>query len=186
MQEIDLTNVQESGDYKKPRAGAYPCVITKVEDVPLNQDTGKGNYLRIHYDIADGEFKGYYAGLRKRYPDSNTIGSYIRSYKQSALGMFKRMCSAVSHSNGNFVFDAKTNKDEQTLVGKKIGLIFGEEEYYSNAGELKTRTYVYSECPIDKIASGDFRVPELKKIKEEQNVNDFVNVAPGTEGEVPF
>lgn len=184
MKSIDLTNVQESGDFARPTAGGYICKIVKVEDIPLDKKTDKGDYLRIHYDIAEGEFKDYYEGLRERYPESNTIGSYIRSYKPKAQGMFKRMCSAVSKSNGNFVFDAKTNTDEQSLVGKKIGLVFAEEEYYSNAGELKTRLYVASEYPIDKIQSGDFRTPTLKKLKEENT--DFVNVPTGTEGEVPF
>ena len=54
----------------------------------------------------------------------------MKSYKPKALPMFKRFCSAVSKSNGNYVFDAGVvNSDEKTLVGKLIGLIFQEEEY---------------------------------------------------------
>lgn len=182
MQTIDLTNVQESGDSRRPTPGGYACKITKVEDVPLDNSTGKGNYLRIHYDITDGEFAGYYDGLRERYPESKTIGSYIRSYKEKALGMFKRFCSAVSKSNGNYVFDAKTNSDEQSLVGKKIGLVFGEEEYYSNSGEKKTRLYVAREYKLDDITSGNFTTPELKKLKEDND--DFV--ASTASDEMPF
>lgn len=184
MKAIDLTNVQESGDGQRLPAGGYVCAITKVEDIPLDKKTGKGDYLRIHYDIVEGEYTGYYASLRERFPESNYIGSYIRSYKEKALGMFKRFCSAVSKSNGNYVFDAKTNSDEQSLVGKKLGIILGEEEYYSNAGEKKTRLYVKSECPVEKIESGDFKVPALKKLDEADT--GFINVPEGTNEEVPF
>ena len=53
-------NVQaSSGEFARPTAGGYICLITNVEDVPMNAQ-GKGDYLRIEYDIADGEFKGYY------------------------------------------------------------------------------------------------------------------------------
>ena len=96
--------------------------------------------------------------------------------------MFKRFCSAVSKSNGNYVFDAKTNSDEQSLVGKKIGLVFGEEEYYSNSGEKKTRLYVAREYKLDDITSGNFNTPELKKLKEDND--DFV--APAASDEMPF
>ena len=96
--------------------------------------------------------------------------------------MFKRFCSAVSKSNGNYVFDAKTNADEQTLVGKKIGLVFGEEEYYSNSGEKKTRLYVAREYTLEDITAGKFKVPETKKLKEEDN--SFV--APPATDDIPF
>ena len=185
MKTLDLTNVQESGDNQRPAPGGYVCQIVKVEDIPLDPKTDKGNYLRIHYDITEGDFAGYYAGLRERFPESSTIGSYIRSYKEKALGMFKRFCSVVSNSNGNYVFDAKTNSDEQTLVGKKVGLVLGEEEYYSNAGELKTRLYVVREYTVDDIHGGKFKTPDLKKLNQDND--GFVStIAPGTNEEVPF
>ena len=33
MKKIDLTNVQEAGEFNRPGAGAYICTIVKVEDV---------------------------------------------------------------------------------------------------------------------------------------------------------
>ena len=78
--------------------------------------------------------------------------------------MFKRFCTAVSRSNGKYVFDGgKVNSDEKTLKGKKVGLILGEEEYEGNDGTIKTRLYVVREFSIDKI--GEQKVPELKKLK---------------------
>lgn len=168
MKKIDMTNVQEAGEFKRPGAGAYICGITKVEDVSDKE------YLKVTYDIIDGEFKGYYKEMRENNPEWAWAGAYVKSYKTAALPMFKRFCTAVSRSNGNFVFDGNTvNADEQTLVGKKIGLLFGEEEYYGNDGELKTRLYVVREFSIDKL--GEQKVPELKKIKEDRPKESSTN-----------
>ena len=168
MKKIDMTNVQEAGEFKRPGAGAYICGITKVEDVSDKE------YLKVTYDIIEGEFKGYYKEMRENNPDWAWAGAYVKSYKTAALPMFKRFCTAVSRSNGNFVFDGNTvNADEQTLVGKKIGLFFGEEEYYGNDGELKTRLYVVREFSTDKL--NEQKVPELKKIKEDKPKGSSAN-----------
>lgn len=168
MKKVDLTNVQEAGEFKRPGAGAYICGIVKAEDVADKE------YLKITYDIIEGEFKGYYKEMRENNPEWTWAGAYVKSYKSAALPMFKRFCTAVSRSNGNFVFDGNTvNSDETTLKGKKIGLLLGEEEYYGNDGEKKTRLYVVREFSIDKI--GEQKVPELKKIKEEKPTESSAN-----------
>lgn len=168
MKKVDLTNVQEAGEFKRPGAGAYICGIVKAEDVADKE------YLKITYDIIEGEFKGYYREMRENNPEWTWAGAYVKSYKSAALPMFKRFCTAVSRSNGNFVFDGNTvNADESTLKGKKIGLLLGEEEYYGNDGEKKTRLYVVREFSIDKI--GEQKVPELKKIKEEKPTESSAN-----------
>lgn len=160
MKAIDTTNVQEAGEFKKPGPGAYICTLEKVEDVPEKE------YLKITYDIAVGEFAGYYKEMRENHPEWTWAGSYCRSYKEKALGMFKRFCSAVSKSNGNFIFDGgAVNADEKTLAGKKIGLIFQAEEYYGNDGEKKTRLIINREFPVPELESQ--KIPAPKLLKEE-------------------
>jgi hypothetical protein len=186
MKSIDLTNVQESTDRERLAAGPYVCKITGVEDVPINPNTGKGDYLRIHYDIAEGDFAGYYEGLREAHPDWTYIGTYIRSYKEAALGMFKRFCSAVSKSNGNYVFDGQKNADETTLVGKKVGLVLQEEEYIGNDGSRKKRLIVNKEFPINEIEKQ--KVPEAKLLPAENTTtkpdDGFMTVVDSEE--LPF
>ena len=186
MKSIDLTNVQESTDRERLTAGAYICKITGVEDVPINPNTGKGDYLRIHYDIAEGDFAGYYEGLREAHPDWTYMGSYIRSYKEAALGMFKRFCSAVSKSNGNYVFDGQKNADETTLVGKKVGLVLQEEEYIGNDGSRKKRLIVNKEFPINEIEKQ--KVPDAKLLPAEDTTtkpdDGFMTVVDSDE--LPF
>ena len=179
MKAIDLTNVQEAGDFSRPTPGAYVCTITSAVDVPEKE------YLIIGYDIAEGEFKGYYTKMREDHPDWTSAGTYYKSYKPTALGMFKRMCSAVSKSNGKFVFDGKTNSDEKTLIGKKIGLVFQEEEYYGNDGEKKTRLIINKECAVDDVPTQ--KIPALKAIKEDPvDVATNVPAAPEGQDSVPW
>lgn len=183
MRKINMKDVKEAGDFTRPDPGAYICVIKNVEDIQSKE------YLKVTYDIAEGEFKGYYDEMRENNPDWVWAGAYTKSYKPSALPMFKRFCTAVSRSNGSFIFDGdEVNADEKTLIGKKVGLLLGEEEYYGNDGEKKTRLYVNREFSVDKLK--DQKVPKLKTLKEETTSaapdDGFVNVPAGTPEETPF
>lgn len=185
MEPINLQDVQEAGTgANRLPAGGYVVIIEKVENF------SEKKYLRVTYDIAEGDFSGYYGQLRKDHPDWNEsgwLGAYVKSYKPAALPMLKRFCSAVSHSNGNYVFDLNNNSDEQSLVGKFIGIVFREEEYYGNDGSLKTRLSVAYECSADKIRNGDFKIPDVKRMKQESVSDDgFMKIPEGSESAVPF
>jgi hypothetical protein len=151
------------------------------------EDIDDKEYLKVEFDIAEGEFKGYYAKTREDHPDWDwmSAGRYVKSYKKAALPMFKRFCSAISKSNGSFIFDGNSvNADEKTLIGKHIGLIFQEEEYYSNSGDKRTRLNVYSECAVDKIS--EQKVPKLKALKEEPEAPSATGFVPADEVKVPW
>jgi hypothetical protein len=179
MKQINMEEVKAVGDFSRPSAGAYICKITEVEDIEDRE------YLKITYDIDQGEFKGYYTELRENHPDWDWAGVFARSYKPAAFGFFKRFCEAVSKSNGKYIFDAgKINSDETTLVDKKIGIVFQEEEYYGNDGSLRTRLIVNKEFPIDKL--NDQKVPPVKKVARPATEFVSVDVAEGTDAEVPF
>lgn len=179
MKRLDLSNVREAGEFEKVPAGAYICVITKVEDFE------KQEKLVVYYDIAEGEYAGHYERTRNE-KGWDWYGRYTKSYKTTAQRFFKRFCTSVSKSNGNFVFDAgAVNADEQTLVGKKIGLVFQEEEYYSNSGDKRTRLIVDHEFSISKIA--DQKTPAPKLLPEEPAGSDaFMSIPDGIEEEMPF
>ena len=184
MKKVNLSNVQEPTDNTRLPAGGYVCKITKVEDFP------KKEYLYMEYDIAKGDFAGYYEALNERLGFWG--GRFYKSYKETALGMFKRMCTAVSNSNNGFVFDGDTNADESTLVGKLIGLVLREEEYIGNDGNIKTRLIVDSEVSVDDIISGNFKVKELKKLPEEKRTtadtkdDSFMEIPKSSGDDLPF
>lgn len=183
MKHIDMSNIQEAGDFTTLPAGVYICVIRDVEDVSDKE------YLKITYDIAEGEFKGYYDDIRGNHPDWAWTGAYVKSYKEKALPMFKRFCTAVSRSNGSFIFDGNTvNADERTLIGKKIGIVLGEEEYWSNSGDKKTRLYVFKEFPISQV--DDQKIPNKKMIKDDdadkKELDGFMTVPDSSMEEIPY
>ena len=178
----NIDSVQEAGDSRRLPAGGYICKYTNVED------NSEKNYLYMEFDIAEGEFKGYYKELEERLDFWG--GRCYRSYTEKALPMFKRMCSAVTKSNKGFIFDGNEHCDESTLIGKKIGMILGEEEYIGNDGSVKTRLYVAREVDVADIKSGKFKVPALKKLPnsadETKNDDSFMNIPDDADEETPF
>ena len=47
-----------TGEFKRPTPNGYICKITFADDYPFDANTGKGDYLKIEYDIASGELGG--------------------------------------------------------------------------------------------------------------------------------
>ena len=96
-----------TGEHSRPTAGGYACKIIDVEDVAMNPQTGKGDYLKIDYDIAFGDFNGSYKKQFDRW-GGYWKANFIRSYKEKAQGMFKhfinvaQVCSLDDIENGNF------------------------------------------------------------------------------------
>jgi hypothetical protein len=154
MKNIDWNSVQEAQEFSRLPVGGYICGIVRVEDVPEKE------YLRIEYDIADGQFKNYYRQQAQRNPDWKWGGVLIRSYKETAQPFFKAFITSVEKSNAGYKF----SNDENTLVRKLVGLVLGEEEYQKQNGDIATRLYVAQVHSVDAIKKGEFKVPELKKL----------------------
>lgn len=178
MKKINWKNVEEAKEFEKLPAGGYVCGITAVEDVPEKE------YLRIEYDIAEGEFKNHWRDLYTNHGFWG--GNFIKSYKEKAMPFFKGFLTAIENSNPGFSADYFDN-DESELKRKLIGLVIGLEEYKANDGKIKTRTYVDSVRSVDSIKKGDFEVPELKKyLAEETKVNDSGFMPVESNDDLPF
>ena len=154
----NFDKIQESGSFEKLPVGGYIIKILAVDDVPEKE------YLKIFFDINDGEKKGFFqkafkedTRAEKKWPNA---GSCIRSYKEKALPMFKGFTNAIENSNKGY----KWNFDEKSLVNKVVGVVIGEEQYLNQKGQVRTRTYVSAVRSVDTIKKGDFTVPELKKL----------------------
>ena len=171
MKAIDLNNVQEAQEFERVKPGGYVCVITSVEDMPEKE------YLKIEYDIAAGDLKDYYRTL---YNNRGFWGaSTIKSYKESALPFFKGFITAVEESNTGYHWD----NDESKLVGKKVGMVLGEEEYEAKDGSIKTRLYVSNIRSVQKITAHDFKVPALKKLKNSSYRDKPAQIPAGDMGD---
>ena len=198
----NFDKIQESGSFEKLPVGGYIIKILAVDDVPEKE------YLKIFFDINDGEKKGFFqkafkedTRAEKKWPNA---GSFIRSYKEKALPMFKGFTNAIENSNKGY----KWNFDEKSLVNKIVGVVIGEEQYLNQKGQVRTRTYVSAVRSVDTIKKGEFTVPELKKLdatkvssshtkqddfvdpfanqSNETASNPFDNAATPTEDSVPW
>ena len=162
MKKINLANVEEFKEYENPTAGGYVCGIYAVEDVPEKE------YLKLSYDIIEGEFKGYYQKLVK---DGvfKALPNFISSYSEKSLPFFKGTITSIEKSNNGFKF---TN-DESKLKGKKIGLVLFEEEYINKKGEVKVSLRVDKAHSVEAIKTDDFKVPERKSVAQTTSTSAF-------------
>lgn len=144
--------IPESGSNRQLPPGGYLCVITSALDVPEQE------YLKLEFDIADGDFKGYGRDFLER--NGWTPLRFVRSYKEKAYGMFKAFISGVEKANPGYSWDF----NEMTLVGRKVGLLLGEEEYRKNDGGIGTRLRVARILTPEEVAAGNFKVPEKKML----------------------
>ena len=172
-----------TGDFQRLPAGGYIAKIQAVKDVDDK------SYLLVTFDIAEGEKRGFFANTDA---DHEYLHQFIRSYKETTLGMFKGFLKAVDNSNGtNFEPQAEKGFAEQQLVGKVIGILVGYEEYVSNRGDVRERMRVNTRS-AETIRSGNFTVPELKKLETGNGGAGTVPVSPvaGFEGitdaDIPF
>lgn len=151
--------IQEAGEFETPIPGAYIAVIRRVED---REDK---EYLEIFWDFAEGA----YFGENQAAFDRAGFWPIVlrRSYKEKALGFFKAFKTAVEQSNAKYIFD---DRNVQGLVGKRMGVVLGKEEYRKKNGDIGERLYVFQTRSIQAIQDGDFIVPELKVLKERSPV----------------
>lgn len=155
MKPIDFSNVQTpQNEHKRLGPGGYVIGITRVEDHPDKE------YLLIEYDIAEGEFKNYYYDLNQNMGFWG--GSFIKSYKDKALGFFKQFIDAVTASNRGYKWD----NDERKLTRKLVGAVLQVEAYTNRFGEPKEKLAVVQLLPADEIRKGNFTVPEPKGLTQ--------------------
>lgn len=155
MRPINLNNVTETaeGEFSRIKPGAYPCAIMKVEDVPDRE------YMWVVVDVCAGEFKDYFSD--SYYDDKDYAHRLCFSYKEKALPMLKGRLHVISDCNPGFDAEAAINAGkEQMLVGKAVGVVFREEEFYNKkedefqiGGARPDRLCRLDELTLDKNAS---------------------------------
>ena len=166
--------VQEFSDRPKLPLGAYVCKIRKA----VVQHSAYGEQLCLLFDIADGEYKGFFEEdfkantradkkwkgvLRQFIPRDD--GSEKDEWTKSA---FKGLITSIEKSNMGYQW----NWDEASLAGKYVGILFRNEEW---EWEDKTGWAVrpFKAISIDSVKSGDFRLPKDKPLKNKSVASSF-------------
>ena len=171
-----------SDTFQRLPVGGYVLKITDVKDMTEKE------YLNIIYDIAEGEYRNFYSDDWGR--EHPQVHSFVMSYKEKAMGMFKGRLKAIDESNGTtFEQDAVKGLNEYMLIGKLVGAVIGEEEYMSDRGEVRTSLKVRNVIPVERVRKGDFKIPEVKKLKELDNSKKTAPVdgfSPLNDVDIPF
>ena len=195
----DEINIIE--EYEKISLGGHKGIIMKAEEYTSPQ-SGKTS-LKVSVDTAkDDKQPEYFA---EQYKNDNRIDKrwnnsaikYISlGEEENQVKMLKAFITAYENSN-NCQFD--WNKDWEQLTGKKIGIVFGMEEYENQAGELKTVNKLREFRSIDKI--DNIKIPKVKKLDNsyvdyEEYINsknssnepfsDFGNIVEISSDSLPF
>ena len=120
----------------------------KVE-VDTSSDDKQPNYFQKQFDEN--------TNMDKKWSNSGT--KYV-SLKQdeNCIKMLKAFITSVENSNPNFTYD--WNKEVDQLKGKKVGLVFGLEEYQNDKGETKTSIKLTQFRSIDKV--DNVRIPNVR------------------------
>lgn len=170
-----------TGEYETIEPGGYICKILQVKA----EDKDYGTLLRIAFDIAEGERKGYYKRLYERRnesnPDAKWPGMYYQTVKEDDLKYFKGFITAIESSNPGF----KWNWNEKELEGKLFGGVFGQEEYLNNKKEVKVSTKCVWVRSIEQIRNG-IEPPEIKRLKNKPSTvvdDNFYNM---DDDDLPF
>ena len=159
MQKInDWENVEAAKDFESLPIGAYAFKIVSVEDKTSQNGS---QFLEIKCDVAEGEFKGIASGNEKAL---RRMRAFYNSPKTN--GLFKRFTDAIESCNRNF----KWNWEEQKLVGKVFYAVLVGHEYVNQNGKVALATEInyVSTMNKEKFDKGDYKVPEIEKLPEEQ------------------
>lgn len=174
----DTPSLQE-GEFQKLPAGGYVCIITGA-DVTTSKVSGLKQIV-LDIDIVEGDFAGYYknAKFKPRYYKAIVT-------KEGKLNpYFKGLLENIQASNSDFKASATLNTD--SLIGKKIGMVFRDEER-EYEGKIYTDAKPVIAKSVAEIRAGDFTVPPIKKIERTGNYSaaDYQNATSIEDDNYPF
>ena len=190
--------IKQFGDFATTQAvsegvalpkGGYVCKILNAQV----KDGSNGQYVQIAYDIAEGEFQGYFRKLYDAKKDENKKWSTYfflnipnddgSEADARTKKSFKTFTNALEDSNEGYHFDW----DETKFKDKLIGGLFRIEEYQRQDGKVGRSTKMGWACSVAKVRSGNYKLPDDKLLKPAASTpTDFMNIPADINEEIPF
>ena len=158
----DEININE--EFEKLELGGHKGIIIKAEE--YTSDFSGKKSLKVYVDTASDDkqpeyFKKQYENdtrIDRKYPNG-AIKYVPLGEEENQVKILKAFITAYENSN-NCQFD--WNKDWDQLTSKKIGLVFGQEEYTSQDGTTKLATKLNQFRSIDKV--DNVQIPKVKML----------------------
>lgn len=176
---------QSFGEFETLPAGGYKCLIKKV--VCEKSQNGK-EFLKIGFDIAEGQYKDFYQrkfenDTREDKKWSGIWVLFTEGYNPGTTNpKFKGLITSVEASNPNFKF----NFDEQTLVNKKVGIVFREEDFEGFDGQVHTSVKPFFAVSYDK--AEEAKIPNKKELSDDvlDKIYEAQTEASADNDDLPF
>lgn len=163
-EEVKVNNFAE-----KLKLGGHICKVleAKVEQLESKKDSKKYEQLVIKFDIeSPDEQAGFYANKFAEDARADALNAKWKGYHRISVptdesedfikSNFKAFTTSVEESNPGY----KWNWDENTLVGKTFGGIFGLEEFITQDGKTLSLTKIRFIRSTKKI--GEASIPKVK------------------------
>ena len=157
----DWEEIQPAGLGGRLPADGY---VLHIIDAEVKTSESGWQYLDLTIDIAEGDFKNYYArNYENQSGDKNWRGHYRQGTpaNKNSGGYFKGLITAIEQSNQGYQWDW----NEKSLIGKEVGCLFRDEEWEYN-GHSGLRATPFRATTSEKIRSGDFQVPQPKYLNQ--------------------
>ena len=165
-------DAKSEGEFARIEPGAYVGCIGSMEDFPSKE------YVQMLFDIIEGPNKGYFSdGF---YADKPWAHSLILSYKDTALGMLKGRFQTIEACNPGFdPFAAWDAGRLDMFAGRKVGLVFREEEYWDKkTEEFKLGSArCFRLCKLDEVPT--MSAPKSKMLDDAGKVAALVRAGYG-------
>lgn len=152
------------GSVERLPAGGYICRILKAW---CENSANGSEMLVLALEIAEGEYAGYAKRQFERKKANNPNAAWGCTLRQLTLGFdgqtspyFKGLIKSIEESNAGY----KWNWQEATLANKMVGMIFREEEFETNTGDIKTTVRPAFPRSVQSIRDG-VKTPEIKRLR---------------------
>lgn len=172
--------VQAGGEFTPIELGGHKLIIKKIEEV---QASNGSTYLKVSFDTAqDDKQPNYYTEQWKNDTrDNKKWGGVANIFPTDKEGRtsktFKQFCTSIERSNNSQIQWGAGF--ESSIVGKYIGGIFGEEEYYNSIGEIKTARKLFYWASVDNVSEA--KIPNKREVEK---IDD--DITPVDDGDMPF
>lgn len=177
--------VQVNQEFERLTLGGHKGIIKNVEEYTSTISGNTSLKVMVDTDSTDKQpsyFQKQYDNDTRTEKKWSTGAIKYVSLKEdeNCVKMLKGFITAVENSNNGFAYN--WDKDIDQLKGKKVGLVFGLEEYQDQEGKTKTATKLNQFRSIDKV--DNVLIPNVRmldgtymtyddysEMKEEQNTN---------------
>lgn len=165
----DYDDVKVNNFGERLKLGGHICKVleAKIEEITSKKDGKKFEVLVIKFDIeAPDEQAGFYNNkfaedakadaLKAKWRGIHRISVPTNESEDFIKSTFKAFTTSVEESNPGY----KWNWEENTLVGKVFGGVFGYEEFVTTDGNTITMTKIRYVRSVETIK--DAEIPKVK------------------------